>query len=86
MVDGGGRGRVKPKGDESDQNIDTTSRNGNYRMNNLAYDMLCKPVCSDNSGKEGDKLTCNRLFNIQKLTTNKRRILLRQQCARYKAL
>ena len=39
--------------------FDTTSRIGSHRGTNLACDMLCEPISSDNEDKEGDKLIGN---------------------------
>ena len=76
---------MDPKGDDSYYNFDTTSIIGNYRGTNLAYDMLCAPISQDNYGKEGYRLSGNRLFNI-KFTTNIEKFPVCQQCAQDKAL
>ena len=56
-------GRVKLKEDDSEWNFHI------YRGTNLAYDMLCDPISSDNEDKEGDKISSNHLVNQNKLTT-----------------
>ena len=61
---------MNPKVDGSDQYFYTTSRIGNYNGNTLAYDMLCETINSDNDEKEVDKISGNRLFNMQYFTTN----------------
>ena len=59
MVAGeGGCVCVNSGGDNSDWNFDIPSIIGNYWGTNLAYDMLCEPIISDNE-KEGDNLSGN---------------------------
>ena len=50
---------MKPKQDDSDWKFQT------HRGTNLAYDMLCEPISSDNEEKEGDNLSRNRLINLK---------------------
>ena len=62
---------MNPKEDDSEWKFETTSRIGNDRGTNLAYDvLLCEPISSDNEQKEGDNLSGNHLVNLKKLTTN----------------
>ena len=51
-------GRVKLKEDDSEWNFHI------YRGTNLAYDMLCDPISSDNEDKEGDNISGNNLVNL----------------------
>ena len=59
-----GEGLIIPKQDYTEWKFQT------YRGTKLAYDMLCKPISSDNKEKEGDNLSGNRLINLKILTTN----------------
>ena len=56
-----------------------------YRGTNLDFDMFCEPISSYNEEKEGDSLIGNFLINLQILTTNIEKFLVRQKCAHEKA-
>ena len=61
---GGWGGFIIPKQDDPEWKFQS------YRGTNLAYDILCEPICSDNENKEGDNLSGNRVINLKILTTN----------------
>ena len=50
-----------------------------YMGTNLAYDMLCANIGSDNEEKGGDNISSSRLVNPKKLTTNIEKTLLLQK-------
>ena len=62
---------MKPRGNASNFNLDTTSRIDNYKGNNLDYTSLCEPISSENEEKKGYNLSVDFLVNLKKLTTNK---------------
>ena len=59
-----GEGLIIPKQDYTEWKFQT------YRGTKLAYDMLCKPISSDNKEKEGDNLSGDCLINLKIFTTN----------------
>ena len=69
MVSGGGGGGDFI-GDNYDHNFDANSIIDKYKGTNLSYDMLWKPIRSNDEDKERYKITVNRIVNLQNLTTN----------------
>ena len=71
---------------ESDCKFEITSIIGNYKGNNLDYDMLCEPTRSYHEKKEGFKLTGDHLDSLHKLTTKMNKFILCQQQTQEKDL
>ena len=58
-----------------DHNFNKNSIIGHYKGTDLAYDILCETVGSDNEDKAGDRLTGNSPINLKTLTSNKDNVL-----------